>query len=336
MSRIPAGEGPGRVLRRRRPSLARTVSLRAVRASLALALLAGLAAPPALRADTIFLKDGNQILDCQVIRETPTHVHVRTPVGDMGVPRDQIHRIQRVKTVYDRYAERLEAVRDDDARGLLRLALWCRSQDALRKEADTLLAKVVALDPKSTKARQLLGHIRVGREWVVPSPLSLRVRVSGVKPDEFLRNLDTFLEARHDVRLAPPAAARAGSRTGGSGSGSASASKSTGAEENLDECEVDVSVVIARRAAPRMYGSAIGQATFGTSVRMQARGSWVGRTRVRTSLDGQLPGNGVNADQGVRNALSTSSKNLHKFLDQLQALRAKKLQSALRKKQRAR
>jgi hypothetical protein len=52
------------------------------RFALAAVLLGGsLSALSPLPADTVFLKNGTQILDCKVTSETPTQVSVRTPVG---------------------------------------------------------------------------------------------------------------------------------------------------------------------------------------------------------------------------------------------------------------
>ena len=97
-----------------------------------------LLAASSVRADTIFLKDGTQILDCKVKEETATHVYLQTPVGDMGVPQSQIYRIVRTRTNHDTYKEQLASIRGGDVNGLFKLAQWCRSSSGLRKESDEL------------------------------------------------------------------------------------------------------------------------------------------------------------------------------------------------------
>ena len=94
-----------------------------------------------------------------------------------------------------------------------------------------------------------------------------------------------------------------------------------------------VSVLTSGRAGATFYGQRVGQASFGVTVRLQAQSPWIGRTTLKTAVDGQVPGNGGDVGLGIQNALSHGSASLHKFLDQLSALRSKKLAEALRKKE---
>lgn len=281
-------------------------------------------AVPHLRADTIFLKDGTQILDCKVTSETETHVYVRTPKGDMQVPRTAIHRIQRVKTVYDTYSEQLASIREGDINGYYKLAIWCRRTDGLRKESDELLEKVIASSENHVQARRLLGHLRIDGEWVVPKPLGLELKVSTPHANDLRTQLDLFLKSRKDVRLLPEKSPASPGAASGSG------------EDNpLEKCTVEASVVVSRKAGTRFYGKTMGQATFGATVRLQAKSPWIGRTGLQASLDGQIPGNGADTALGVQNALGRNSAYLHRFLDQLTERRARLLEAELRKQARA-
>ena len=111
-----------------------------------------------LLADTIYLKDGTHISNCQVVSSTELMVFIRTPAGDMGVPRTSIHRIQRQKSSYDTYRENLARVRKDDVKGLYKLATWCRTREGLRKESDYLAASVFALDKNHVGAPDIILH----------------------------------------------------------------------------------------------------------------------------------------------------------------------------------
>jgi hypothetical protein len=280
--------------------------------------LFGVLAVASLRADTVFLKDGTQIIDCQVTKETDTHVYLRTPVGDMGVPRTEIHRILRVKTAYDKCAEQLASIREGDHNALYKLALWCRATEGLRKESDDLLEKVVSLKEDHAEARRLLCHVKLGGKWVVPEPLSLQLKVSGQNTDDVRKNLDLFLKMRRGVRLAPEPKSRKGSEAEGI--------------NPLDACTLDVSVTISRKAASKFYGVAIGQATLGATVRLEARSPWLGKTQVKTAADGLAPGKAGDVSLAVKNALSGGGGSLHRFLDQLIALRLKKIEEEFREK----
>ena len=275
-----------------------------------------------LSADTVFLKDGTQILDCQVTSETDTIVYLRTPAGDMGVPRTQIYRIQRVKTVYDTYKDQLAGIREGDANGYFKLALWCRNVGGLRKESDELLAKVISLVGNNTRARRMLGHVKLGREWVVPEPLSIELRVDTVHANDLRMQLDLLLKTRKDVRLAPESASKPGP-----------ASKSDGGA-GIDKCTFEASVIVTRKAGSRLYGRTMGHATFAATVSLQARSPWIGRTALKTALDGQIPGDGSDTALGIKNAMGRSSAQLHRFLDKLTERRTQLLEVELRKKAR--
>lgn len=281
-------------------------------------LLAGLTAAiilltTAVQADTVFLKDGTQILDCQVVRETEASVSVRTPAGDMVVPRSQVFRIQKVKTPYDQYLEQLARLREGDVNALFKLAQWCRTAQGLRKESDELLAKVLELKADHEAARHLLGHLKVKGQWVEPPPLKLHLRVSGgagMTAREAEEALTMFLKSRPDMVIA----------------------SDKDATESLDDCTVTVTVTVGQRAAPKFFGKSMGRATIGASVRLKAKSDWLGKERAETAVEGEVPAGGPAAGNlAVKNAVGGGSAALHRFLDNLQQRRAKLLLAELKK-----
>ncbi len=269
-----------------------------------------------LRADTVFLKNGTQILDCQVKEETAAQISLRTPVGDMVVPRTEIYRIQRVKSVYDRYAEELGRIREGDFNGLFKLASWCRTASGLRKESDELLARVISLKEDHAGARRMLGHVKLGGKWVVPSPLAIRLNVSGGNAKDLRASLGLFLKTRQDVRLA-----------------SGSESKPDPGDP-LDRCTLDVTAIFSQKAASTFYGMSVGQPTLGATVRLQAQSSWLGKTPLKAAAEGQVPASGGTPSVAIQNAIGGCSTVLHKFLDKLTELRCKKIEEAFRKDER--
>jgi hypothetical protein len=287
---------------------------RVPQSTVTLALVALLLSP--LPADTVFLKDGTQILDCKVTQETATQVHVDTPVGKMVVPKTEVFRILKVKTAHDNYDEQLAKLREGDVNGLYKLAVWCRTS-GLRKESDELLARVISLKDDHPEARRLLGHLKLGGEWVVPPPLTIRFKASGANAGDIRKALDLFLEMRRDVRLASDSTAKT---EGGAA---------------LDTCNLDASLIIVRKAAGTFYGMQVGEPTFGASVRLEAKASWIPKSPpMKTAAEGQVPGNGGNAGLAVGNAFGSSSAVLHRFFDGLSDARGKKIREAFAKEER--
>ncbi len=271
------------------------------------------AAASTLRADTVFLKDGTYILNCQVTAETDTTVSVRTPMGDMVVPRAEIYRILKQKSAYDVYTEQLSRIREGDINGLFKLAQWCRNTNGLHKESEELLAKIISLNENHLGARRLLGHVKVQGGWMVPPPLSIQLQVgSTVSVGDIRAKLVEFLKERKDMLVASDPA------SGGP----------------LDSCTLKVSVAITRKAAGKFYGMTSSQGALGATVGLRAVSPWIGNTPMKTAVDGQVPSSaGTNMGLAVQNALGTNGIILHKFLDQLIQLRAKKIQEELRKKE---
>jgi hypothetical protein len=292
-----------------------TSTLRRLRLSLvlpagaALVLWAGLS-----QADTIFLKDGTQIRDCKVVRESDTSVSAQTPVGDMVIPRSKISSIQKVRTPFDTYTEQLARLSENDAAGFFKLAQWCRGEAGLRKESDELLERVIDLEPSHAAARKLLGHLQVGGDWVIPEPLLIQLKVAegaGKSGDPLREQIATFLGSRKDVRVSP-AGKDIDLRTG---------------------CSFTLSATTSRKGAPTFYGKSLGNGELAMTVSIESNAAWIGKKPMKTSVTGQVPSTGADAaTQGLKNALGGGGPTLHKFLDQVLQNRTKVLLAELESK----
>lgn len=65
----------------------------------------------------------------------------------------------------DHYRERAKSVAADDVQGHYLLALWC-DENGLDDEAKLEFEKVLALDPDHAGARQSLGYVKSGDQWL--------------------------------------------------------------------------------------------------------------------------------------------------------------------------
>jgi hypothetical protein len=131
-------------------------------AALALFLLAP---APGILADTVVLKNGRS-LEGRVVKETPTHVHLRVPgLGEQSIPRADIREVKKGPSVFDDYEAKVKEVGKDDADGHYKLGLWCE-ETKLRQEAKTEFEAAMSVDPDHAGARTKLGFIRYKGEWL--------------------------------------------------------------------------------------------------------------------------------------------------------------------------
>ena len=270
-----------------------------------------------LRADTIHLTDGTHIADCQITRTTDTMVFLRSPAGDMGVPVSKIERIERERTPYDDFRDKLARLKPDDIRGMYRLANLCRYQEGLRKESDELAAKIFELDSDHTGARKLLGHIPVGDRWYVPRPLSVQLNVQsarGTTPEELASVVSTFLASRKDVKVVA----------------------SLEGVKPLDAVVLDLSVDVSQQAGTVFYGRQIAEGFLGANVGLRARSEWAGKRAPTTSIAGEYPRTAANAASiATKTAISRNHASLHRFIDEVLATRAKGIHTVLSEKLKA-
>ncbi len=272
-----------------------------------------------IRADTVHLKGGGIIQNCRVVKEDPKvkdHeklVFIRTPGGRMGVPKELVARIDRGKSVFDLYDEKLAKIRDDDGRGLFMLALWCQETAGLRQEMDELLKKTIALKPDDAEARHLLGYIKDGLEWKKLPPLKLVLRIDGKKTSTELqeairRQLTVAFMVREDVRL----------------------EKTTESINPDDLLELETQVALGKTPAAIFYGMAIRGPAVHCVVSFRAEGKGVDEKNPPSLvLKGEVMASVPNSEvQAVTDGLTRGAQRLHQFLDQLLQLRVKRLEAA--------
>lgn len=127
------------------------------------ALLAFSLLAPAVRADTVHLRQGGDV-EGQILEQTSENVRVRTLVGVMNVPTDSIDHIDKGATVFDEYDTR-RAKAGETAAEQVDLARWCDSK-GLKLERRAHYQHAIELDPSCEPARTALGFIKINGLWV--------------------------------------------------------------------------------------------------------------------------------------------------------------------------
>lgn len=121
---------------------------------LALGAAAAAIAGGTAAADVVRLRNGD-ILEGKA-KDLGESVQVVAGASTVELPWAQVEVIDRAATAADDLAAKRAALKDDDAKGLLALAIWCRRQ-GLVEEARGLAEKVAALEPDNAGAREILG-----------------------------------------------------------------------------------------------------------------------------------------------------------------------------------
>lgn len=130
----------------------RTRSLLAILGSVAVGSL--LSFP--LRADDVYLTNGRSFKG--VIAEVgETQVTIRMPVGEIGIPRSQVARVETSESAYAEYLRRKGEIRraEDKAGAWLELAKWAKANGLAQSAREAALA-AAELDPKREGLAPLL------------------------------------------------------------------------------------------------------------------------------------------------------------------------------------
>jgi len=93
------------------------------------------------------------------VTETTTGYEVVTDMGSIPLTRSQVKSIEDAVEPADEFADRLEALEDDDLTGHLDLGRWAFDNDLL-DEAETVFTKAIELDPKNREASLLLKQVQ--------------------------------------------------------------------------------------------------------------------------------------------------------------------------------
>jgi len=135
---------------------------------LAAALLAcgalALVAAPA-RADILELQDGRLIEG--IVVQTDGQYHVQSRFGASTIPVDQVKSHVKARSVDEQIREHVARLAPDDAENRALLARWLVSIGR-EEEGKALATEVLELDPESSVAHQVLGHIRHQGVWRTP------------------------------------------------------------------------------------------------------------------------------------------------------------------------
>ncbi len=278
----------------------------AVRAAWVLILIL----PAGARADTVFLKNQGTIKNCRVMKEEPGKVHLRTPGGQMGIPREEVVRIEKEKSVFDEYDERRAKLGEKDWSGHLKLAEWCRDEACLREEADMHLRKVISLKGDHLQARRLLGYVKDGRDWHLPPPLSVRLSFSGMKEfqDEADRQFSIILPTRGDLQ---PVSDLKGVKA-------------------LNGLELSVTVEVEEREKVTFYGQETQRPTTVAKVTIQAVTGRTGERPPSIVLEGAV----LSAIPGAKtlsvgDAFTSHVRELHAFFDRVDQERRTRIEAVL-------
>jgi len=121
-----------------------------------------LAATSWVAADTVYLKDGVKIEG--IVTEQGAKVRVKHRFGSVWLPRADVLRIERKKTVRQEYAKRMAQLAPDDADGHYRVGLWL-AEHKRKSEAQKLFEKAVAIQPNHRAAHGALGHVFHNGAW---------------------------------------------------------------------------------------------------------------------------------------------------------------------------
>ena len=170
-------------------------------ASVAVAVLLGLF-PQAVCGDVLHMTTG-RTLQVEILEDLGSAYRLRTKIGIVDVDKDQISRIEKRPSPWQRYAaKRRKCMGTADAH--YRLAEWCKRQGLGAERLDEL-EQVIALDPDHAAARAALGFIRspAGR-WIkqrsarAPTPEQLEARRRQRAEQKLLTGLisDWFLKVR--------------------------------------------------------------------------------------------------------------------------------------------
>jgi hypothetical protein len=116
-----------------------------------------------VHADLFHLHSGNTI-EGQLLEETETDYQIRTYIGEVDLPKAEVERVAKQRSIFDDYDDRVAAL-DESARAHYELARWCDDHN-LRNEYFHHLNAAIEIDPDFEPARKSLGFTKVGDLWV--------------------------------------------------------------------------------------------------------------------------------------------------------------------------
>lgn len=122
-------------------------------------------------ADEVHLKDGS-ILSGKLALEGERYTVVDRD-RKFVVPKADVAKVVRAKSLMEEYEERLAALAADDAEAIYELGRWLEQND-WESRARLVFEEVLEIDPDHKGARRALGHKLFEGEWVSPDEINRR------------------------------------------------------------------------------------------------------------------------------------------------------------------
>jgi len=130
---------------------------------LALAVLIFLFCQVNVTGDVVYLKDGGK-MEGDVVEEGD---FIIIKMGSMRtkLSRDRVAKIEKKKSPIEEYKEKVAALPPNDAQARYELGVWCLERK-LASRARAMFEEAIGIDPHHKAARQKLGHMWRGGNWV--------------------------------------------------------------------------------------------------------------------------------------------------------------------------
>src|SRR5262245_8724872 len=123
-----------------------------------------LAIPQVVLADQVFLKDAGSLTG-RIVSQTATQVEVDVGGGIIGVPMENVARIEKGRCALDDYEDRAHKLAPSDAAGWRKLGKWANDQ-GLSTQASEAYEKVLKVAPNDPEANQAFGRVQLDGKWV--------------------------------------------------------------------------------------------------------------------------------------------------------------------------
>jgi len=116
-----------------------------------------------VKADIVQLDTGEEYNG--KVTDLEDNIRLETLAWSVVIPKYRILRIIPQKTIPEMYEEKLKDIKEDDAAGHYKLALWCKKQGWKTKMQEEF-ELVITINPDHEGARRALGFKKLNGEWV--------------------------------------------------------------------------------------------------------------------------------------------------------------------------
>lgn len=163
------------------------------------------------RGDFIQTTKGQEI-ECEVVEDLGKALRLRTRIGVVDLPKDEIEKRTKKKSPWQEYRERRKRC-EKTADAHFALAMWCDERD-LGPERSDELDHALELDPDHAATRKTLGFEKDDRgNWVrppsanAPDPADIAANRQQAQQEKLVRKIISqwFVKVRaiHDSRMSP-------------------------------------------------------------------------------------------------------------------------------------